>query len=109
MTVQQLNLDPLNQAALQRLRREHLPNRPDHLYLLQLGLLGLEEEGGQSAREADDRRDLFQDYLRSLVLQQSALEFLQEDLSPQEVLHQPLGQLSQELYLVLRGQNQPPP
>ncbi len=95
MTAQQLFQHPLNQAALQRLRREHLSLRHGRVMpLLHLFSLGLEDHEGQPLQEGDPLSLALEDYSRGVPLQESAMYRLEDLFSPRQVLKEPLAHLS---------------
>ncbi len=103
MNLQQLNKHPLNQAALRRLRQERLGNLyPRQMPILQLARHGLQDNQGNQPQEWDRRQKALEDYSLSPVLQEAALGYLNQAVSPEEVNRKPLPELANQVGEALR-------
>lgn len=98
MTVHQLNQHPLNLAAHRRLRQEGGLPLQGQMSLLSLGHHAL----GEAEPDHPSRKPLV-DAARSPLLQQAALDNLQDSLSPKEVENLPLSHLGRAISQTLQG------
>lgn len=90
-----LNSHPLNQAALQVLRKEGAEDKPDRAYLLQLAAWFLEDGKGNPADEDDDRRLMLANLLnRSRKDQLTATRIMEDLLTPDDVKMMPPAEVA---------------
>ncbi len=103
MNVQQLNLHPLNQAALKRLRAEGYSPDPKLLHLLDLAYLGLVGEDGEPPDPFSPLAKALGDWSQGCQLQEAALSHLENSISPNDVEHANLDDLADQVVTTLQG------
>jgi hypothetical protein len=102
MTIKELNEHPLNQAALERLSKEHGDTDPRLIHLLSLAYLGMPDDLDPFSTEGKTLRD----WSAGRNLQAAALENLDCAVEADEILESPLKDLAEQIVGTLTAASQ---
>lgn len=103
MNIKELNANPLNQAALERLTKEREDELSGLIHLLALAYLGLLGEDGEPVDPFSPEGKVMMDWSQTVGMQAAALENLEDTLDYDEILELPLAKLAERIVGALRG------